>query len=364
MKQSISVGVYLPFALAFGRSILEGVQRYAESKPGWRLVVGDAVDEPPNINSITCMIGSVTTGEWAAFARSCRAAINVSNQTLNCDIPRVVSDDVAIGRLAALHLMQRGSKRFVFLRPIRVSRFAIQREAGYLSALNEAGIEAKVCDHGNDICRQLSRIPKPFAVFAATDTQARLLIRKLIDRGGRIPEEIAVLGVDNDIFESQISPVPISSIAPDGMRIGFEAASLLDRILAKRKAPPRVVCVPPLYVVTRKSTNHYTASHPAVSRALQLLQKEAASLVSVSEIAQAAGVGRRTLERLFKAEFGSSVYQELCRAKLDSVMPEILRGSAPMFELAALSGFTDARLFNNVCRRIHGKTPGQLRRES
>lgn len=363
MKKAVSIGVFLPFALRFGRAILHGVQTFAARKPGWRVVVSDTAHAPPPKGSITGMIGAVGSRAWLDFARSCQAAVNVSNSRTDSPLPRVVSDDVAAGRMAAEHLMQQGFRRFVFVKPVE-SLFGRQRRAGFLTALAAQGHSCTVMDGKAGFVRSLARLEKPVAVFSVTDTVARQHIQRLLDRGLRVPEDVAVLGMDNDEFESQISPVAISSVAPDGEKIGFEAARLLDRLLRGGKAPAEPIRIAPLYVMARRSTDRFMADHPIVAKALRILKTRPERLATVDAVAAEAGVGRRTLERLFQKEIGSPIYRELCRAKLEAVMPEILRGDAPMFEIAARAGFTDARLFNNVCRRIYAKTPGQLRREA
>lgn len=363
MKKAISIGVFLPFSLAYGRSILHGVQTYAERKPGWRVLVSDTAHAPPPKGSIKGLIGSMNSGAWMDFARSCTAAVNVSNSRMDSSFPRVVSDDVAIGRLAAEHLMHQGFRRFVFVQDVD-SLFARQRRAGFQSALADHSHSCTVIEGKAGLAKSLAGLDKPLALFSVTDTLARQNIQRLHEGNLRVPEDVAVLGVDNDELESQISPVSISSVAPDGERIGFEAARLLDRLLRGGKVPAEAMRILPLYVKARRSTDRFAADHPIVAKALRILRTEPARLASVDDVAAETGVGRRTLERLFQQEIGLPIYRELCRAKLEAVMPEILRGEAPMFEIAARAGFTDARLFNNVCRRIFGKTPGQLRREA
>jgi len=363
MKKPLTIGVFLPFALAFGRSILQGVQAYAQGQPRWRLTVSDTAHAPPAPDGFDGMIGSVGTKTWREFAVRCPAAVNISNSMVRSPVPQVISDDRAVGRMAADHLLHQGFRRFAFVRSTD-RPFARQRQAGYEAALAEAGYASLMLDNKTGLARTLDRLKKPVAVFTMTDTVARLQIQRLVERGLRVPEEVAVLGVDDDPLESQIAPVAISSVVLDGERIGHEAGRLLGHLLHGGAASPEPVRVPPLYVAARRSTDRFTASHPLVAKALHVMQKQAADLATVDAVAGATGVSRRTLERLFRKEIGTPIYQELCRAKLESIMPDLLRGSAPMFELAARAGFTDARLFNNVCRRIRGKPPGQLRREA
>jgi LacI family transcriptional regulator len=363
MKKHISVGVFLPFALAFGRSVLRGVQVYAQRKPEWQLVVSDTAQPPPGEGFVECMIGSVGSDPWIRTALSCRAAVNVSNRVLVSPVPRVVSDDVEVGRMAAKHLIDQGFRRFGFVDWAEY-QFGRERCQGFSEALSAAGYKCEVFDSKTGVGAGIAGLEKPVGVFTATDTLARLHIEKLVREGVHVPEEVAVIGVDNDELESQISPVAITSVVPDGEKIGYEAARLLDALLSGRKPPQRPVRVAPLYVVGRRSTDCFAASHPAVARALQVMRAQSTTLATVDDVAAAVGIGRRTLERLFREEIGQSIYKELCRAKLNAVMPEILRGGTPMFQIAAQAGFTDARLFNNVCRRILGKTPGQIRKEA
>ncbi len=309
------------------------------------------------------MIGFLATDEWVAAGQHYRATVNVSNRLEGSPVPRIVCDDIAAGELAAKHLLDHGFRRFAFVGSTDTV-FGRERFAGFSEALAARDFSCRLCNEDDDILGGGTTSGEPIGIMAVNDHRARRLVEATLQTNLQVPIDVAVVGVDDDELESLISPVALSSVAPDYATLGFEAARLLARLLRGKPAPRKTEKIPPLYVVARRSTDRFTARHPAVAAALRIMRTQSAELQTVEDVALGSGIGRRTLERLFRDEIGLPIYGELCRAKLEAVMPEIVNGEEPMFALAERAGFSDARLFNNVCRRVTGKTPGQIRRES
>ncbi len=140
MRARLHIGVSLPFAMALGRAILAGVREYAIGQPRWRLEVSDIALPPPAGAPMGGMIGFLASENWIAAAGRCDAAVNVSNRLEVSPIPRVVSDDGAVGRMAAEHLLHHGFRRFAFAGSME-TMFGRQRHEGFRAALARAGHE-------------------------------------------------------------------------------------------------------------------------------------------------------------------------------------------------------------------------------
>jgi len=362
MRSKINIGVFLPLSTAFGRNLLAGVRGFASRHPSWHLLVGDAGGRPPAQELAgENIIGFFGSDTWLEFGSRARSAVNVSGRLDDARIASVVSDGEAVGCMAAEHFLHHGFRRFGFVGTMSPA-FGRDRSTGFVRRLEVAGFGSRHFDHPED--RRLLKIETPAALFAVNDHTARQLIVHLSECGREVPKDFAVLGVDDDPLESLLSPVAISSVVPNAEKIGFEAAKMLRLQMQGIKPAKRRIRIAPIEVIARRSTDRFTSNHPAAAKALRLIQEDAAGLMSVEEVARGSQVSRRLLDRLFREELNETVHTALCRAKLEVALPHVIHGQKTMAEIGALAGFTDARLFNNVCRRLTGKTPGSLRREA
>ena len=173
-----------------------------------------------------------------------------------------------------------------------------------------------------------------------------------------------LLGVDNDELECLLTSPPLSSIAIPGERIGYEAAKLLDRAMTDRRSAAGRVFLPPIRVVARQSTDTLASGDPVVIAALRYIHSSAVEGVNVAGVVQATGIGRRELERKFRAILGRSVLQELRRVRIGQAQKLLAGTDLPMPAIAKLSGFSSAHRLAIVFHRLCGMPPTAYRRQS
>ncbi len=349
--------------------MLDGIREHAASRRGkgeWHLRLF-STRQP-----IEAMVGAPLEGviahvgkpeQLAALRRATRHVVCVSNLNLALRVPRVVSDDEAVGRRGARRLLNRRFAHFAFAGHAGHG-YSELRERGFQAALREAG-HAAVCLAGSaeEMAAAARALPRPLALMATNDRIGRLIVEALVRDGVRIPEEIAVLGVDNEEVDCELSPVPLSSIALSGVRIGLEAGRLLDRLMAGETPQKEPVLVPPGSIVIRRSTDVYATEDPMVARALRLMRERTAEFFTSQEVADALKVPRRTLDRRCRDALGRTTYEELTRCHVERARHLLAETDMPLADVAVESGFSDQQMLSVVFKKATGSTPGAFRRE-
>ena len=363
---------------------LNGIARLARER-GWMLMLESDISRPPGgwrgDGVIVAMKDNAP--ELAAFVRELTGVgipvVNASGRYDGVRIPAVCGDDWKIGELAAEHFAERRFENTAWFSTewgqIHERRFAAFCRFWRASAPNAAMPLRLVWSETSPsrppadwskfsswLGDAIDSAQKPLGVFAYSDYDATRVIAICRERGLDVPGEVAVLGVDNNpiICENQI--VPISSVNHDLEQIGHDAAAMLDSLMNGAEPPAGPVLVMPRGITLRRSTNTMAVNHPVLRSAMACIASHLAEPIGAPQIADAVGVSRLRLDRLFARELGTSVgrevmHQRLIKAKL------LLRGSElPLSQIARLTGFCDAAYLANVFRREFGITPGIWRK--
>jgi LacI family transcriptional regulator len=285
---------------------------------------------------------------------------------------------VAVGELAAEHFLERGYQHFGFFGSGSVY-YAQVREASFRHSVGQAGFDVSAChleymprlptqvswkSVSQQVRHWLKGLSKPVAVLADHDAAAHELADMCQQLHLRVPDEVAVLGVDNDDLECQLTFPPLSSIAIPAERIGFEAAKLLERMLSGKSVTCEPIYLPPLRVVTRQSTSTLAIADPVVAAALCYIRQRVGQPIRVSSIASDLAVPRRGLEKKFRALLGRSVLAEIHRARVDQAKELLADTDLKMLQVARRLGFSNSQRLALVFRKITGMTPGAYRRQS
>jgi LacI family transcriptional regulator len=208
----------------------------------------------------------------------------------------------------------------------------------------------------------LASLPKPVAVLAGNDLWGFELVQAARAWGLHVPDDVAILGVDNDELLCEISHPPLSSIRIGGEQMGEQAVELLQRLLERKSVrgePPRA---PPLGVVTRQSTDVLAVDDPEVATALRHIRQHAVEGLSVKQMLQSLAVNRRTLERRFVKVLGHTPLEEIRNVRLERVKT-LLQTDLPIYEVAVRSGFATAEYLATSFLQATGMTPTDYRRK-
>ena len=211
--------------------------------------------------------------------------------------------------------------------------------------------------------RWLGSLPKPIAVFAAMDGRARLVLDACAEAGLVVPNEIAVLGVDNDPVICETSFPTLSSIRTGGFRRGEETARILDALMHGRKAPDSRLSMGPITVVTRGSTGHDAMRNPLLAKALVFIRDQAGvSNVSVMDVVAEMNCSRRFAEMLFRDLIGRTVKEEIRRVKFERVQTLLEQTNIPFRAIAERCGFACESHLSFLFRKRFGTTMREWRK--
>lgn len=382
MTEPRRIALLMSRDVSFYRDVIRGVRAYAVGKRNWVFQ-----DGPPEASVVRAFkqwnphgtIAELLTVDLARdVLRLGRPLVDMSCTVPNLDVPVVDVDHRAVGRLAAEHFLERGHWHFGFFGS-EWAHFSRLREASFRTRLAEAGFSVSSCyieyllrlpaltgwKHARRrVHGWLRELPKPIGILASNDIPARDLADACLQLGIRVPDEVALLGVDNDDLECGLTSPPLSSVATPARQIGYEAAKLLDGLMAGRAAPREPVFLPPIGVVTRRSTDALAIDDPCVAAALDFIAKRIEGDIGVEDVAQFAAIGRRTLEHRFRKILGHTVLQEIRRTRIQRVKQLLSDTDLPMPAIARRSGFSTPQRMATVFRSETGLTPSQYRRQT
>jgi LacI family transcriptional regulator len=369
------------------RDILRGVLRYERLNGPWSLHVAEGRSGEQRLLTLKAWGGAGVIGviQNRAYADAVRAAdvpaVLIDPLDEACLPPGLLarrsvlaSDQRAIGEMAAAYFLERGFARFAFVGEIHEINWSRERGAAFAACVGRSGFDCPCYgpltakekrDWGVErdrLCAWLKALPKPVAVFAAMDVRGRQVLDACLTAGLDVPHEVAVLAVDNDELICESTTPPLSSLALDTERMGYEAAGLLDQAMRQRRMAKRVTrTFPPLAVVTRRSTEAVHIADPLVARTLEFIWLNSQNPIGVPQIVEHAGVSRRLLELRFRKALGGTLQEELQRSRLKRVKTLLAETNLSVTAIAQACGFTSKSYLGKVFRRTFHTTMTRYR---
>jgi len=367
-----SIGVRIPLSVAHGRIVLEGVLEWARTHRDWWISIINeyAPLDQLKLSSPAGIISFVYEPELRALASEI-PIVSAANTPLGVGLPAVYFDDFAVGQLAAEHLLSCGLRNFAFVGSV-ASPDAAQRFAGFQQRLKAAGHSVHLLDcektfggwvpfDQEHIADQLKLLPTPCGLFAAWDLIAYHLTRVCEAVGIQVPEQIAIIGVDNDPVLCNASKPPLSSVRVPSFEIGYRAAEMLAALIAGGPVPEEPLLLAPLSPVVRMSTEVIAVPDEKVAQALRYIREHAHECAGVSQMWEALGIPRKAMELRFRRALGRSALQELTRMRIERAKQLLLDTSYNSEELAHACGFATASYMISLFRKHVGVTPTTYR---
>lgn len=287
---------------------------------------------------------------------------------------RVVLDNVQIGRIAAEHLLQRGFKNLAFLKCTDYTDIR-GREAGFAAAVHEAGLRYECLDWYTDsrrkprlelhawLKKRLAELAYPLGVMAQSDHRAYSLIDACQAAGFAVPEQVAVVGADNDEYTCEFAPVPVTSVDCSRQELAYRGAELLDRLMKGDAPPSEPILIPPGGLVLRQSSDILAVEHPEVAKALSFVWKYHSQRIGVDDVVAATAMSRCGLYRSFEKHVGRTIREELERTRIEHGERLLLTSTDKVSHIARVCGFRSGEQFCRVFASIKGMTPSECRRK-
>jgi len=343
MSTTPKVALLIETARGYGRQMLRGIARYARLHGPWGFYVtpGDFEQALPRMRQWGGT-GIIARIESNAIARAVlesglpTIALDLAEKELEPDNPlaqlsEVASDSEGAARMAAEHLLGRGFRHFAFA-GIAKRVWSRRRAAGFCQAVADAGFTAEVYQPPRArrdrlwereqprLAEWLRSLPKPVGVMACNDDRGREVLEACRAAEIQVPEEVAVIGVDNDELLCELADPPLSSVALNAEGTGYRAAALLDQMMRKRLRKPRRLVAKPLHVVTRRSTDAIAIEDPEIAKAVGFIHDHATELIQVEDVVRHVAISRRNLETRFRRLIGRTPHAEMQRVRLQRAM--------------------------------------------
>ena len=299
--------------------------------------------------------------------------VDMNGDLPNFKLPRVLTDNEAIGRLAAEHLIGRGFRHLVYYQTTDV---AVERERrdGFRKAVQATGREfilLSAVDAYRDsftwinrlewMRHELLKLPRPLGLMSQYDRSANEICMACGRAGLRVPEDVAIVGVDNDPIAAELGEIPLTSVDSNHRSQGYEGAALLDRLMRGEKPPDAPLRVPPKGLVVRQSTDILMMEDPAVAAALRHINAHFREHLTVGDIARAAGISRRSLYRIFEENVGRSVAEEIERLRVSTSQQMLTSTDMKVSTIANEAGFSSSGRMAAAFIRQFGKRPSEFR---
>ena len=379
----ISVLIISDFTESFSHKLLAGLVDYSRRKEQWLVR-----RMPPSYKAKIGIPGVIRvakewevdaviaqfepTDEVGLFAENGIVAIAQDYKKKFSSIPNVTGDYLGTGRMAARFFIDRGFRNFGFFGFNDVC-WSDERCEGFRREVDEAGFggsfyayrmqEIEMVWHyqRNRLREWLATVPKPIAIMACDDNQGSNLIEACHDTGIKIPSEVSVIGVDNDEALCSLGSTTLTSVQMDIERGGWEAAALVERLVADPKAPVADVVLKPIKIVERMSTAAFATDDQQILKAILFIHQNVLKKISVGDVMAEAALSRRLLERRFKIVTGKTLYEYITELKLKHFAEQLQETDLQVMEIALSMGENDTKSISRRFKQIYGCTPGEWR---
>ncbi|MHC4516964.1 MAG: XylR family transcriptional regulator [Planctomycetota bacterium] len=376
------VAILVETARAYGRGVIRGLARYNRERGRWSTYfqpqgLGDP--PPPWLNTwkgdgIIARIDNPTTAR--VVAKVGVPLVNLRSTLPRLPFPFIGADNRAVARLAADHLLERGFRSFGlcgYQRGLHLG-FDVRQacfgeyitQAGYHChqfTLRRGGFPSPSWEKEQErIARWLLSLPKPVGILATNDDFGLQVLDACRRIGLRVPDQAAVLGCENDEYACGLSIPPLSSIDLNSERAGYEAAALLDRLMAGKRPPKRLPQIEPVGVVARRSTDVLATNDVKVVQALRFIRHHACRPIGVTDIVAHVKVPRTTLQIRVKEIIGRTIHQEIRRAQIARAKELLSVTNIPIKQVARECGFKNVQYFTRAFHRATGETPARFQR--
>jgi len=364
---------------AFGRGLLYGIARYSRIHGPWVFYrePGGLEKSLPDLKNWGAdgIIMRNTPKSDVLSELNLPTILVIHGKEKKSYYPRIITDGEQIGRMAARHFLDRGFRHFAYC-GFDDTSWSQQRCIYFVKTVIQAGFKPHIYQQPKSRVKQcwkneqvimadwLKSLPKPVGLMACNDDRGQHALEACKMAGLQVPEEVAVIGVDNDELVCDLSDPPLTSIALNTEKAGYEAAKLLDRLMTQKKKKTRKdIMVRPINIVTRQSTDILSIEDKEVAEAVRFIRKNSRKTIRVNDVADASGLSRRVLEKRFRKILNRSVYEEIRRVRIAQVCQMLVETTISISEIALVLGYPGVEHIARYFRKEKGKSLLAYRKE-
>lgn len=370
--------------LPFDVAVLGGVAAYVRDYPNWEISIEESALNNQRLPDLAGWEGDGVIANFdnpkvaGQVAASGLAAVafggGYGGYASDSGIPYIATDNAAIARLAAGHLIVRGFRHLAYFgyTPTAANGWSKDREFAFRAFAKKAGCSfwhfrgpSQTGQHWktfvNESLRWLKTIPRPVGIMTATDKRARRLLEVCRIGGICVPEEVAVIGVDNDSLLCELSFPSLTSIEQGTRAIGYRAAQVLDSMMRRKARPALRQVIAPIGVITRASTDTLAAADADAALAMRMIRENACERLTPAQVCKQVGRSRSGLEERFKTCFSTTLAKELARVRLDRALELVRKSVLPLKAIAQQCRYGSVQHMTSVFHQRLGKTPAAIR---
>ncbi len=367
---------------AYDWKVMFGVARYIHENPGFNVYLERDALKDQKLPSLSKWDGDGVIANFdhpsvaATVSRSGLPAVGFGSGYgwRSASIPYFFSNNRMISQRAADHFLVRGFRNFAFCGYAgnRINGWSDERRRAFVHYLKRRGFSCavyvdrfRVARHWraeqNTIGKWLRSLPKPVALFAANDSRGLQVLEACRAFDLAVPHQVAVIGVNNDELLCQLSNPPLTSVEQGTEKMGYEAAALLDRMMAGRSPRRRRFVIDPVRVVTRNSTDTLALEDHLVAGAMAFIAANATKGIKVPDVGRALGISRSTLEARFRKALSFSVHAAIHRTRMDKVRALVSGTTLPLKQIAAGNGFRSVQHMTTLFKKSFAQSPAKYR---
>jgi len=379
MQSRPRVALLIETSNAYARDLLHGIRAYLSEHQSWSIYLGEhgRGDILPGWLSKWKGDGIIARVENQQIAeelvRLGIPTVDVSMGLHSSPFPRVATDSRAVSRLVADHLIERGFRNFAYCGDARY-QWSVLRGCLFSDYLHRLQLPCSIFDGSAksasnltwekevaDIARWLKGLTKPVGVMACYDIRGQQVLEACQRVGLLVPDEVAVVGVHNDELLCDLCDPPLTSVIPNARRAGYEAASLLDRLLRGEQAGTRSILLEPIGIATRQSSDVVSLADATISKAVRFIRDHACEGITVDDILKAVPMSRTILEKRFRKLLRRTPHEQIANVRILRAKQLLSTTELPIADVAERVGFEDVAYFSVAFKRMVGETPARFR---
>ncbi|MFM9091528.1 MAG: XylR family transcriptional regulator [Verrucomicrobiota bacterium] len=372
------VAILVETTRTYTRELLAGVRRYVAARGPWSCFIELRALEsgpPPwlrNWDGDGILTRTFTRGMADAIAATGLPAVELRATSLRSERPFVGMDNRLIGQMVAEHFFDRGYRNFAVY-SLHTERFFEERARNFVAAVRQRGggcarLPEPVSDRAADwergqarLISWLTALPKPVGVFAANDQLGVRLLDACQRAGIPVPEEVAVVGAENEETLCAFANPPLTSVRFDGATVGFAAAQLLAHLMRGGARPKGEILFPPKGIVVRQSSDEFVIHDRLVAHAARVIRENATTGMNVGDLCRKLNASRSTLDRRMKAAIGRTPKEEILRVRFREVERLLRETNLTVEAIACQTGFAYSHYLQAAFKESYGQTPGEFR---
>jgi LacI family transcriptional regulator len=353
----------------FGRQLIIGIARYSRFNGPWSFYK-EQIGLKSSIPHLT---------SWKPDGIIMRDSL-IKNELLELKIPTILvqhdsscpknlpvikTDSLSIAKMANEHLIGKGLKNFAFCgfdkyewsnkRKYYFTQY--NDEAGFMTHIYFSPKSIKIHDWENEqrhVSEWIKTLPKPVGILACNDDRGQHILEVCKRIGFKVPEDVAVIGVDNDPMICEIGDPPLTSIALNVESAGYEAAKLLDQLINNKKTDGQQIIVSPTHVVQRQSSDILAVNDAEVASAIRFIMGNAKNKILVNDIVKKSRISRRSLEQRFRKTIHRSIYDEIRQVRVEWISRLLIETDLPISHITSFFNFTDVEHISRYFKKEKG----------